>query len=102
MAPVTRVALKALEQLGGPRIVLAAVPGGAKAVAAAAGVSRSRVSQVLREEPLPREWAQLLAQLIGCSEIEIYQQLGQQPPISPYGPLFDAARGAASAGDDVT
>lgn len=92
MAPVTRVALQALQQLGGPRIVLAAVPGGIKAVSAEAGVSPSRVSQVLRQDPLPREWAQLLAQLIGCGELEVYQQLGQRPPVSPYGPLFDAVR----------
>jgi hypothetical protein len=93
MAPLTTVALKALEQLGGPRIILAAVPGGIKAVAAEAGVSRSRVSQILRQAPLPRQWAQLLAEMIGCTEVEIYQQLGESPPVSPYGPLFDPPAG---------
>lgn len=101
MAPVTLVALKALDRLGGPRIVLAAVPGGIKAAAAEAGVSPSRVSQVLREEPLPRVWAQLLAQLIECSELEVYQQLGQRPPVSPYGPLFDTAHGSSATGGEV-
>lgn len=89
MAPLTRVALRALEHLGGPRIVIAAVPGGIKRIATEAGVSPSRVSQVLRQDPLPREWAQLLAALIDCSEWEVYQQLGQPPRGSPYGPLFD-------------
>lgn len=93
MAPVTNVALKALEQLGGPKIVLAAVPGGLKALAAAGGVSASRVSQVLRKDPLPVEWAELAAQLIGCGTVEVYQQLGQKPPVSPLGPLFDIASG---------
>lgn len=78
MPPVTRIALQALDQMGGPRIVLAAVPGGAKAVAAAAGVSAGRVSQVLRQDPLPPDWAQLLARLIGCSAWEVYEQLGQR------------------------
>jgi len=77
MPAITRVALEALNKMGGPRIVLAAVPGGAKAVARAAGVSVGRVSQVLRSNPLSWEWAQLLAQLVGCSEWEIYEQLGQ-------------------------
>jgi len=78
MATITRVALRALDHLGGPRIVLAAIPGGAKAVADAAGVSPGRVSQVLRQKPLPWSWAQLLAELVGCSEWEIYEQLGQR------------------------
>jgi len=77
MAKVTRVALRALEQIGGPRVVLAAVPGGARAVADAAGVSVGRVSQVLRSNPLPPEWAVLLARLADCCEWEIYAQLGQ-------------------------
>ena len=78
MAAITRVAVKALEHLGGPRIVLNAVPGGAKAVAEAAGVSPGRVSQVLRKNPLPWDWAVLLADLAGCQEWEIYEQLGQR------------------------
>ncbi len=90
MSPITVIALKALERLGGPRIVLGAVPGGIQAVAKAAGVSAGRVSQVLRQDPLSREWAALLAELIGCSEWEVYQQLGQKPLASPYGPLFDS------------
>ena len=80
MATITRIALKALDHLPGPRIVLAAVPGGSKAVASAAGVSVGRVSQVLRQNPLPWEWAQLLARLTSCSEWEIYEQLGQRMP----------------------
>ena len=99
MAPITTVALRALERLGGPRIVVAAVPGGIKALAAEAGVSRSRVSQVLRQEPLPVEWAELAAQLIGCGTVEVYQQLGQKPPVSPLGPLFDVATGDEGSGD---
>lgn len=90
MPAITRIALKALERLGGPRTILAAVPGGIRTVATEAGVSAGRVSQVLRRNPLPREWATLLAQLIGCSEWDVYQQLGQRPPTSPYGPLFDS------------
>jgi len=78
MAAITRVALKALDQMGGPRIVLAAIPGGSKAVAEATGVSTGRVSQVLRQERLPWEWAQILARLAGCTEWEIYEQLGQR------------------------
>src|SRR5690606_21971605 len=89
MAPITRIALKALENLGGPRVLLAAVPGGVKALAREAGVSPGRVSQVLRREPLPREWATLIAQMVGCSEWEVYEQLGQRCPSSPLGPLFD-------------
>ena len=77
MAAITRVALKALDQMGGPRIVLAAIPGGAKAVAAETQVSPARVSQVLRQDPLPWEWALILARLSGCREWEIYEQLGQ-------------------------
>ena len=78
MAAITRVALKALDRIGGPRIVLAAIPGGSRAVAEAAGVSAGRVSQVLRQDPLPWDWAQLLARLAGCNEWEIYEQLGQR------------------------
>lgn len=78
MAAVTRIALQALDRMGGPRVVLAAIPGGSKAVASAAGVSAGRVSQVLRQDPLPWEWAQLLARLTGCGEWEIYEQLGQR------------------------
>lgn len=89
MAPVTSIALKALDQLGGSRIILAAVPGGIQTLAREAAVSPGRVSQILRKDPLPRYWAQLVAQLIGCGEWEVYQQLGQQPPVSPLGPLFD-------------
>ena len=100
MAPVTPIALKALEQLGGPQIVLAAVPGRSKAVAAAAGVSPSRVSQVLRKDPLPVAWAELLAQLIGCRTVEVYQQLGQKPPVSHLGPLFDIAPGDEGPGGE--
>jgi len=73
----------------GPTIVLAAIPGGAGALAKAAGVTRGRVSQVLRKQSLPRDWAQLIATLIGCSEPEVYQQLGQEPVGSPLGPLFN-------------
>lgn len=78
MAAITRIALEALKQMGGPRIVIAAIPGGSKAIAEAAGVSAGRVSQVLRLNPLPWEWAQLLAGLIGCNEWEVYEQLGQR------------------------
>ena len=78
MAAITRIALQALDHLGGPRIVVASIPGGSKAIAEAAGVSVGRVSQVLRQEPLPWDWAQLLAGLAGCSEWEIYEQLGQR------------------------
>ncbi len=77
---VTRIALRALDRLGGAKVLIAAVPGGAKTVAAEAGVSAGRVSQVLRQNPLPRNWAQLLARLIDCSEWEVYEQLGQDPP----------------------
>jgi hypothetical protein len=90
MPPITRIALRALENLGGPRVLLAAVPGGVKALAQEAGVSPGRVSQVLRQNPLPVEWASLIADLIGCSTWEVYEQLGQRSPISPLGPLFDA------------
>ena len=89
MPPITSIALKALENLGGPRVLLAAVPGGIKALAAEAGVSPGRVSQVLRQEPLSREWATLVAEKIGCSEWEVYEQLGQRCPSSPLGPVFD-------------
>lgn len=89
MPPLTRIAEKALENLGRPRVLIAAVPGGVKEIARAANVSPGRVSQVLRQEPLPREWAALLAEKIGCSEWEVYEQLGQASPSSPLGPLFD-------------
>ena len=96
MPAITRIALRALEQLSGPRIVISAVPGGIKAIAQQAGVSQSRVSQVLRQVPLPREWASLLAAMIGCSEWDVYEQLGQHPPVSPYGPLFDQRQGPSA------
>jgi hypothetical protein len=89
MTPVTSIARRALENLGGPRIVLAAIPGGIRALSREAGVSQGRVSQVLRQHPLPRSWANLIAELIGCSEWEVYEQLGQKPVGSPLGPLFD-------------
>jgi hypothetical protein len=91
MSPITRLTLKAIDHLGGPRVVLAAVPGGIKAIAKAGGVSPGRVSQILRLNPLPRNWAQLIADLAGCSEPEVYLQLGQEPLGSPLGPLFDPA-----------
>jgi hypothetical protein len=87
---ITPLALRAIEHLGGPRIVIAAVPGGIRNLARAAGVSPGRVSQVLRQESLPPSWAFLIASLIGCSEREVYLQLGQIPPGSPFGPLFDS------------
>ena len=92
MPPVTSIAMRALERLVGPRIVLAAVPGGINSLASEAGVSPGRVSQVLRQNPLPREWAVLLARLIGCSEWEVYQQLERPLIGSPYGPLFDGGQ----------
>lgn len=82
MVAITRVALKALDHMGGPRIVLAAIPGGSKAIAAAAGVSAGRVSQVLRQERLPWEWAQVIARLADCTEWEIYEQLGQRASVA--------------------
>lgn len=102
MPAVTRIALRALDRLGGPRIILAAVPGGIRALAREAEVSEGRVSQVLRHNPLPRRWATLLAQMIGCSEWEVYEQLGQKAPGSPYGPLFDSLPGAKSASGQET
>lgn len=78
MAAITRIAIRALDHMGGPRIVLSAIPGGARTVAREAGVSTGRVSQVLRQEPLPWTWAQLLARLAGCAEWEVYEQLGQR------------------------
>ena len=77
MPVFTRISIKALDELGGPRIVLAAIPGGARALAQRAGVSQSRVSQILRQDPLPWEWAQMIASLIPCQEWEVYAQLGQ-------------------------
>jgi transcriptional regulator with XRE-family HTH domain len=73
------------------RVVLFAIPGGIDALAREAGVSKSRVSQVLRTSRLPPEWASLIAQLAGCSEWEVYEQLGQRSPVSEFGPLFDSA-----------
>jgi hypothetical protein len=95
MPPITRIALRALENLGGPKVLIAAVPGGAKALAQEAGVSPGRVSQVLRQNPLPLEWASLISDLIGCSTWEVYEQLGQRCPSSPLGPLFDATSGSS-------
>lgn len=89
MPPITSIALKALDNIGGPRILLAAIPGGIGALADISGVTRGRVSQVLHQDPLPGEWAQRIAGLIGCGEWEVYQQLGQVPPLSRNGPLFD-------------
>jgi hypothetical protein len=77
MPAFTRISIKALDELGGPRIVLAAIPGGARALAQRAGVSQSRVSQILRQDPLPWDWAQMIASLIPCQEWEVYAQLGQ-------------------------
>ena len=98
MPPVTRIALKALEMLGGPRVLLAAVPGGIGRLAKAAGVSEGRVSQVLRQEHLPRSWADLIASLSGFTVSEIYVQLGQTPVGSPLGPLFDESVGTQPDG----
>jgi hypothetical protein len=98
MPPLTSIARKALEHLGGPRVVTAAIPGGAKRLAEAAGVSQGRVSQVLRQNPLPRRWADLIAELTGCSVREVYEQLEQEPRGSMFGPLFDSTEeGAGSA-----
>jgi hypothetical protein len=91
MPPITRIALIALERQGGAKTVLAAIPGGIGAVARAANVTPGRVSQVLRQNPLSLRWAQLLADLIGCTSWEVYEQLGQRQQGSPYGPLFDNA-----------
>jgi hypothetical protein len=90
---MTPLLLRALERLGGPKIVLAAIPGGIAAVAREAGVSTGRVSQVLRQNPLPLEWARLLAAMAECSEWEIYEQLGQRTLGSQFGPLFDPTEG---------
>ena len=90
--------------MSGPRIILKAVPGGIEAVAREAGVSKGRVSQVLRKEPLPQSWAQLLASMIGCTEWEVYQQLEQRPSASRLGPLFDTpddSRGAVEDSESV-
>ena len=81
---VTRIERKALGWLGGPRIILAAIPGGIKELAIAAGVSPSRVSQVLRAPELPQEWAERIANLIGCGPAEVYQQLEIEPPASRF------------------
>ena len=77
MPAFTRISIQALEELGGPRIILSAIPGGARSLANKAGVTQSRVSQVLRQDPLPWEWAQLIAEMIPCLEWEVYAQLGQ-------------------------
>jgi len=97
--PLTRLALRALQRLEPSKIILAAIPGGIRAVAQEAGVSTGRVSQVLRQNPLPLEWARLLAELAGCGEWEVYEQLGQRPPVSPHGPLFDQASAPPRSGD---
>ena len=47
--PLTRLALRALQRLEPSKIILAAIPGGIRAVAQEAGVSTGRVSQVLRQ-----------------------------------------------------
>ena len=96
MAPLTRIAVRALQNLGGPRIVLAAIPGGIARLAGEARVSPGRVSQVLRQNPLPIEWARLIAVLANCDVWEVYEQLGQRPPVSPFGPLFDQTNPGAS------
>ena len=80
MAAITRIATKALDSLGGPKIILAAIPGGIGTLAREGGVSPGRVSQILRQNPLRTEWAQLIAHLIGCSEWEVYEQLGLCAP----------------------
>jgi hypothetical protein len=87
---LTRLALRALQRIGPSKIVLAAIPGGIRAVADDAGVTAGRVSQVLRQDPLPREWATRLAKLSGCSEWDVYHQLGQQPPTIPTGSRRDS------------
>ena len=98
MASVTRIALQALDQMGGPRIVLAAIPGGARAVAHEAGVSAGRVSQVLRQDKLPWHWAQLLARLAECSEWEVYEQLGQRvsEPVTPESDRTNSTQGSSA------
>lgn len=97
MPPVTRIAAKALERLGGPRVILAAIPGGIGRLARAGGVSEGRVSQLLRQRRLPRAWAELIAQLAECTVAEVYTQLGQAPEGSPLGPLFDTSGEVSSA-----
>ncbi len=83
MAAITRIATKALDSLGGPKIILAAIPGGIGTLAREGGVSPGRVSQILRQNPLRSEW-------------EVYEQLGQRPPVSPFGPLFDQSEPSSS------
>jgi hypothetical protein len=90
MSNPNRIIEKALATIGGPRLLIAAVPGGINAIAREAGVSPGRVSQVLRMDPLPAAWASLIARLIGCTEAEVYEHLDQSCPVSPLGPLFDA------------
>lgn len=82
---VTEIERKALDRLGSVRILLAAIPGGVKALAAEFGVSPSRVSQVLREDPLPSKWAEVAAELIGCGPAEVYRQLDRKPAASRFG-----------------
>lgn len=101
MPAFTRIALRALEELGGPRIILAAIPGGARALAEQAGVSQSRVSQILRQDPLPWDWARLIAGMIPCKEWEVYAQLGQsvsaavtRGPQPPHDPPREGAKDA--------
>jgi hypothetical protein len=77
---LTRLALRALQRLEPSKIILAAIPGGIRAVAQEAGVTTGRVSQVLRKKALPAKWARRLADLAGCTEREVYEQLGQRPP----------------------
>ncbi|WP_419938163.1 hypothetical protein [Candidatus Palauibacter sp.] len=82
---MTKIERKALNRLGPARILLAAVPGGIKTLAEAFDVSPSRVSQVLRENPLPTEWAEVAAELIGCGPAEVYRQLDHKPLVSRFG-----------------
>ena len=95
MPAFTRISIQALEELGGPRIILSAIPGGARALADKAGVSQSRVSQVLRLDPLPWDWAQLISEMIPCLEWEVYAQLGQ----SVSGVVTTKADSASNADD---
>jgi len=96
MAPLTKIAVAALQNLGGPRIIVAAIPGGIARLAKEGRVSPSRVSQVLRQNPLPIDWARLIAELANCRVWDVYEQLGQRPPVSPLGPLFDQTNPGAS------
>ncbi len=104
MPAFTRISIKALNELGGPRIILAAIPGGARVLAERAGVSQSRVSQILRQEALPWEWAHLIASLIPCQEWEVYAQLGQSVSAAvtptPHVNLGAVVVGGANAGGE--